>query len=74
MICALHSSSALSVNVFSYWKEGRDLGTLLAALNILGESGTLEFERKSPRRSQHATNLDVFITSTGGLVVGVGCK
>jgi len=72
---ALHSSSALGVNVFSYWEDGCDLTLLLAALSVPGESGTLEFERKLPTGAGGMPpNLDVVITTSGGMVVGVESK
>ena len=64
---ALHSSSALGVNVFSYWEDRPDLTPLLKAMDVVGGAGTLEFERKLPTGAGGTPpNLDVVITKAPG--------
>ena len=72
---ALHSSSALGVNVFSYWEDRPDLTPLLRAMEVVGGAGTLEFERKLPTGAGGTPpNLDVVITTADGLMVGIESK
>lgn len=72
---ALHSSSALGVNVFSYWEDRPDLTPLLTAMGVSGAAGTLEFERKLPTGAGGTPpNLDVVITTADGALVGIESK
>lgn len=72
---ALHSSSALAVNVFAYWEDRPDLTPLLSAMSVDAGAGTLEFERKLPTGAKGTPpNVDVVITTTGGPLVGVESK
>jgi hypothetical protein len=46
---AVHSSAALTVNVFHYWRHQPNLQPIVAALGLSGEEGvSLEFEAKRP--------------------------
>lgn len=62
---ALHSSSALGVNLFDYWRNTSDLSLLFSAcgLSRAGSqlSGEIQFEQKFSidDRFQYAPNLDV---------------
>lgn len=62
---ALHSSSALGVNLFDYWREVGDCSPLFSScgLSRAGSqlSGEMKFEHKFPidGRFQYAPNLDV---------------
>jgi hypothetical protein len=64
-IQALHSSSALGINLFDYWRELPDLSLLFSAcgLSRAGSqlSGEIKFEQKFPidSRFQYSPNLDV---------------
>jgi hypothetical protein len=66
-IQALHSSSALSINVFDYWRESSDLSILTVAcgLSRAGRElpGEIQFEQKFSidDRFQYSPNLDVVI-------------
>ena len=72
---ALHSSSALGVNVFSYWESRADLRPLLSAIDLPGDTGVLEFERKLPTGAGGTPpNLDVVITLADGTLVGIESK
>lgn len=69
-IQALHSSSALGINLFDYWREKSDLSLLFSAcgLSRAGSklSGQIQFEQKFPidDRFQYSPNIDVlFIPS-----------
>ena len=68
-IQALHSSSALGINLFDYWREEPDLSMLFEACGLsrggCNLSGEIQFEQKFPidDRFQYSPNLDVvFIT------------
>jgi hypothetical protein len=73
---ALHSSSALAINVFAYWEDRSDLTPLLSAMSVDAGAGTLEFERKLPTGARRGKppNVDVVISTTTGLLVGVESK
>lgn len=63
-IQALHSSSALGVNIFDYWRDKNDLSLLFSACEISRSkklSGTMGFEQKFSidKRFQYAPNIDV---------------
>jgi hypothetical protein len=64
-IQALHSSSALGINLFDYWREESDLSLLFSAcgLSRAGSKlfGEILFEQKFPidDRFQYSPNLDV---------------
>jgi hypothetical protein len=72
---ALHSSSALGVNVFDYWVD-RDTSSLLSALGL--DSGSLDaltFEAQFPTGLQgNPPNLDVALEYSDGHVIGVESK
>jgi hypothetical protein len=71
---ALHSSSALAVNVFDFW-NGRDLGRVLAALGVEGRATGLSFEEKLRTGAGGSPpNLDVVIRLDDGRLVGVESK
>ena len=72
---ALHSSSALAVNVFDYWTDS-DKVPILLALGIDPEGGaSLDFEARFPTGLKGTPpHLDVSITRSGGFVVGVESK
>ena len=72
---ALHSSSALAVNLFDYW-TGRDKTPLLAALGIGPETGdALDFEAQFPTGlGGTPPHLDLAITLSTGFVVAVEGK
>ncbi len=72
---ALHSSSALGFNVFSYWESQADLAPLLTAIDVPGDTGVLEFERKFPTGAGGTPpNIDVVITTADGTLVGIESK
>ncbi|KAF0154908.1 MAG: hypothetical protein FD159_2387 [Syntrophaceae bacterium] len=64
-IQALHSSSALGINLFDYWRESPDLSLLFSACGLSRAhsqlSGEIKFEQKFPidDRFQYSPNLDV---------------
>jgi hypothetical protein len=66
-IQALHSSSALGINVFDYWQKSSDLSTLTSSCRISNKgrvfSGDIHFEYKFPvdDRFRFAPNMDVVI-------------
>jgi len=64
-IQALHSSSALGINLFDYWREKPDLSLLFAACGLSRAEGSLsgeiQFEQKFPieDRFPYSPNMDV---------------
>ncbi|MEZ4527792.1 MAG: hypothetical protein R2941_17905 [Desulfobacterales bacterium] len=64
-IQALHSSSALVINLFDYWRDKSDLSLLFAACRLSRAegnlSGEIQFEQKFPTddRFQYSPNMDV---------------
>jgi hypothetical protein len=71
---ALHSSSALAVNVFDFW-SARDLDRVLAALGVEGRGTGLSFEEKLPTGARGTPpHLDVVIRLEDGRLVGVESK
>ena len=64
-IQALHSSSALGINLFDYWRKESDLSLLFVACGLSRAggklSGEIHFEQKFPidDRFQYSPNLDV---------------
>ena len=70
---ALHSSSALTCNVFDHWRSG-DASPLAAALQISGPL-TIRFERKFPTGLPgNPPNIDVEVRSEAGPMVAIECK
>jgi hypothetical protein len=73
-ICALHSSSALAINVFGYWQT-RDRGPLVKALGLTSVIQDVRFERKFetgvPPRSP---NLDVVLSLADGSILAIESK
>lgn len=73
-IAALHSSAALGVNFFGYWKE-RDHAPLQAALGLESSITAIRFERKLPTGvPPRSPNMDVTLELTGGALVAIECK
>lgn len=70
---ALHSSSALAVNFFDYWRG--EPGTLLAAMGLRQDADTLQFEVKFPTGlGGTPPNLDVAVRWNDGSWLGVESK
>lgn len=71
---ALHSSSALVVNVFDYWAV-RDTGPLMKALGLKKAQLPLRFEAQFPTNLEGSPpNLDLAIELISGMTVGVESK
>lgn len=71
---ALHSSSALAVNVFDFWTS-RGLGPVLRALEIEGDATDFAFERKLPTgKGGTPPNVDVVIPLADRRLVGIESK
>jgi hypothetical protein len=71
---ALHSSSALAVNVFDFW-SARDLDRVLEALCVEGWGTELSFEEKLPTGAGGTPpHVDVVIRLGDGRLVGVESK
>lgn len=72
---ALHSSSALVVNVFDYW-SGRDASPLMRALGVSGQSPTvLDLEVHLPTGLPGTPpNLDVVLVPHSGSAVAIESK
>ena len=66
-IQALHSSSALGINIFEYWQNSSDLSTITSSCGISRKgsvfTGDIHFEYKFPidDRFRFAPNMDVVI-------------
>ena len=72
---ALHSSSAVAVNLFDHW-TGRDKNLILSALGFQPDPGNaLDFEAKFHTGfGCTPPHLDVAITQSDGFVVALECK
>jgi hypothetical protein len=72
---ALHSSSALAVNVFDYWCDKEDRLPLQKALGLNVAIGQVEFEVKYPTGLPgNAPNLDVVLRLTSGETIALESK
>jgi hypothetical protein len=70
---ALHSSSALTCNVFAHWRSDGAV-PLAEVLEITGPL-TIRFERKFPTGLPgKAPNIDVEVSSEAGPMVAIECK
>ena len=74
-IAALHSSSALAVNVFDYWRN-RDKSALGSALGLGPRRiESLSFERKFPTGvGPRSPNIDAVFGLEGGGLLAIECK
>lgn len=71
---ALHSSSALAVNVFDFW-VGKDAAPLMRALGIEVELKSLSFEAQfSTGLKGNPPNLDVVLELASGSVIAIESK
>jgi len=67
-MCALHSSSALAVNVFDYWRD-KNADPLAVAIGVSTPITIEGFEKKYPTGLRgNAPNLDVVIQTADGKV------
>jgi len=82
-IQALHSSSALCINIFEYWKNQLDLPPLFKSCRLLRANSELQgeiiFEGKFPinHKFQHAPNIDVLffpVDSKINKIFAIECK
>ena len=81
---ALHSSSALGVNIFEYWRRSNNLHVLAKSLKIpVSGIQSLTFEEKMPHAASSNTthfpkspNLDVVLRYKGNNthIIGIECK
>lgn len=72
-MCALHSSSALVVNVFDYWIDRPDV--ILAALDLPTGGVSIKFEAQFPTGLDgNPPNLDVAIKWADGTWLGIESK
>jgi hypothetical protein len=79
---ALHSSSALAVNLFQYWVMNEDLASLARIVDVPSRSiATAGFEDKFPvctdpksHGFREPPHLDFAIRYTDGSCVGIECK
>lgn len=71
---ALHSSSALAVNVFDYWR-GRSLAWMARALSLPAEPSSLRFEAQFPTGLPgNPPNLDLVLLLEDGQTIAVESK
>jgi len=67
---AVHSSSALGVNIFQYWKRIKRISLIAAACGFCSKNNTysqdINFEVKLPvsEKFQHSPNIDVVIKNS----------
>jgi hypothetical protein len=80
---ALHSSSALAVNIFQYWRGNNNIRDITAACGFCSKKNRrtfeLEFERKYTihAKESHHPNIDVVISSNEEVVskiYAIECK
>jgi hypothetical protein len=73
-IAALHSSSALAVNIFGYWKH-KDPSALAVALGLTGGIASIHFERKyTTGIGSRSPNIDIVLHRPSGGVLAVESK
>ena len=71
-IQALHSSSALGINLFDYWRNSADFSTITSSSGLSRKgrvfSGDIRFEHKLPidRRFRFSPNMDAVILPHSG--------
>ena len=71
---ALHSSSALAVNVFDHW-AGKNTDVLAEALGLDSEIIAIKFEEQYPTGLKgNPPNLDVVLELQDGRVIGIESK
>jgi len=71
---ALHSSAALAVNFFDYWRD-REMTTLAHALGLSGSIKTIKFEAQCPTGLQgNPPNLDLLLEVDPGSYVAIESK
>lgn len=69
-MCAIHSSSALGVNIFQYWLKINQIPTISAACGFCSKNNNIshdiKFEQKFPidEEFKHSPNIDVVIKNT----------
>lgn len=78
---AVHSSSALGINVFDYWRDKTDISPVTAACGLTqkgtARSGAISFEAKLPVFSDgKPPNIDVLIRTAIGSIeyLAIECK
>ena len=72
---AIHSSSAICVNVFHYWKRIGTLTPVLGALGLPQEGGaSIRFEQRLPIQPgfRRAPNIDVSVQYSPGNPISIG--
>jgi hypothetical protein len=73
-VCALHSSSALGLNVFGYWQD-RDRAPLATALGLSQSISDVQFERKFATGVRpRSPNVDIVLTLNDGSIVAIESK
>jgi len=84
-MCAVHSSSALCVNVFMYWKN-KDISDLIDCLGLdktlINKCSSIHFERKFKisKKFQKDPNIDIAIEDSDAVkkeaikIIGIECK
>ena len=71
-ICAVHSSSALGINLFDYWRKSSDISIITASCGLsragLKFAGDIQFEQKFSidDRFQYSPNIDVLVLPKTG--------
>ena len=76
---ALHSSSAIGVNLFEHWRSQPNIAIPMAACGFSRQkvlSGAIKFEQQYPvfANSKKDPNLDVVITPKRGMTCAIECK
>jgi hypothetical protein len=72
-MCALHSSSALAVNVFHHWRQSPD--SVLTVLNLRAGGRDVKFEAQFPTGLPgNPPNLDLCVWRTDASLVGIESK
>ncbi len=76
-IQALHSSSALAVNFFEYWRANNDFSKIAKAIRIPSTNiSSIAYESKYPillDQEKHP-NIDVCFKYKNGTIIGIECK
>ena len=73
-MCAIHSSSALGVNIFQHWLKVRQIPIIAAACGFCNRkndaSHSIKFEQKYSisKQFRHSPNIDVIIENTDEII------
>ena len=71
---ALHSSSALVVNVFDYWLRANNVSDIAKACGFSGSATSMRYEAKHPTPIGSVPHLDIEFRSKGSNILAIESK